>query len=501
MEAFANIAQGLQMLMVWDLPFWIIGGLAIGIFLGSIPGVSGVLAITLLLGPSYYMPPLQAIVFLTAIYTGSVYGGGISAILLNIPGTAPAIVTGFDGYPMTQQGKHNHALGISIFSSAIGCFIAYGIVLALFFPIGKIILNFGPSEMLLVVVFAMVSIGMVQGEIVKTAIFGLFGILIGTLGSSPYGYSRGIWGIDALYEGIPLIPALLGLLAVSELFIMLEKKFIIKDGERPVQKISEIIKGMRIAMKHPKTVIRSSLLGIGIGLMPAAGSTIAAMVSYGTEKRSNPNAENFGNGEPAGIVAAETANNGSEGGAVATMMLLGIPGSGTTALLLAAFMIHGLSPGPWLVRENLDFAYAVIVSQFFQAAGLLVIATLFVNYFARLIYLPTKVLVPAVFIFAVVGAYSPRGLLIDVVIMLLFAGLGYLMKRLNYPVMGFILGFILGAIVEREMLKTFLLFEDDLLALFTRPAFNALLVLIIGSLFWPLLKKRVFKNRSLSINN
>ncbi len=486
-----SLLQAIQILAFWDLPLWILGGLIIGIFLGSLPGVSGVLAITLLLGPSYYLQPIQAIIFLTAIYTGSVYGGGISAILLNIPGTPAAIASGFDGYPMTQKGQHNEALGISIISSAVGCFVSYSVVLILFLPIGKLVLTFGPAEMLMVVIFAITSIGIVAGEFVQTAMIGLFGILLGTIGSSAFGNARGTFGLDELYEGIPVIPALLGLLAVSELFFMAERQFVIDEGSRPVQKLGEILKGIRMIVRYPKTLLRSSFLGVGIGLMPAAGSTISAMVSYGVEKRSSKEPEKYGQGEPAGIVAAEAANNGSEGGAVATMMLLGIPGSVTTALLIAAFMIHGMSPGPFLVREHLDFAYAVILSQLVQAVGLVFVASFFVNYFARLIFFPTRILIPAVLIFAVVGALAPRSLLIDPIIMLIFAGIGYIIKKLEYPLMGFILGFILGGLVDREFVKSYLLFGDEPLSLLQRPPFVVLTIITVISIFWPWIVARL----------
>ena len=496
MEFLTHIQTAATMLMSWDIPLWILAGLCIGITLGALPGVSGVLAITLLLGPSYYMEPLPAIVFLTTIYTGSVYGGGISAILLNIPGTPAAIATGIDGYEMTKQGKHNQALGLSIISSAVGCFLSYLIVLFLFLPLGKIVLKFGPPEMLMVVIFAMASIGAVRGEIASTMLFGMFGILVGTIGASPYGNARGIFGFDALYEGIPLIPALLGMLAVSELLIMMERQYVINEGAKPRQNLGEIIRGMGSAFRYKGTMLKGALIGTVIGLMPAAGSTIASMVSHGVAKRSSKTPEKFGKGEPAGVVAAETANNGSEGGAVATMMLLGIPGSVTTALLIAAFMIHGMSPGPFLVREHLDFAYAVILVQFAQAAGLVVVATLFVNYFGRLVYLPTRILVPAVLIMAVVGALSPRGLTIDVTVMLLFAAFGYIMKKLEYPIMGFILGFILGGMVDRELLKTFLLFEDDLAGLWERTAFLLLVALTVLSVAWPKLVSMIRTYRS-----
>jgi putative tricarboxylic transport membrane protein len=488
-----HLLQAALMLMTWDMPLWVLAGLLIGIFLGAIPGVSGVLAITLLLGPSYYMPALQALVFLSAIYTGSVYGGGISAVLLNIPGTPAAIATGFDGYPMTQAGRHNEALGISIGSSAVGLFVSYLIVLFMFLPIGKIVLKFGPPEMLMVVVFAMTSVGLVRGEVIPTVLLGLFGILVGTFGSSPYGHTRGTFGQDALFEGIPIIPALLGMLAVSELFIMVEQKYIIKTSDRPVQSVREIVRGIGIALRRPRVLLRGSLVGTLIGLMPAAGSTIASMVSYGMAKHASRYPERFGKGEPDGIIAPESANNASEGGAVATMMLLGIPGSVTTALLIAAFMIHGLNPGPFLVREHLDLAYALILSQFFVAVALVVLATIFVNYFARFIYLPTRVLAPVVLVFAVVGAVSPRGLIVDAVIMILFAAFGFILKKLDYPMMGFILGFILGGLVDREFLKSYLMYADDLVGLFSRPAFLVFTALTLLSLTWPFLTGRFKK--------
>ena len=485
MEFWGHLGNAASLLLSWGTILWSILGLSIGIVLGALPGVSGVLAITLLLGPSFYMQPLHAIIFFTAIYTGSVYGGGITAILLNIPGTPAAIVTGFDGYEMTKSGRHNEALGLSIISSAIGVFISYLIILIFFFPLGKLVLKFGPAEMVMVVIFAMASVGAARGEIRASLLFGMFGVLVGTIGSSAYGSARGTFGVDALYEGIPIIPALLGMLAVSELLIMMERQYVVAHGSTPQQRLKEIIRGMGGIIHYKWTAMRGVIVGTLIGLMPAAGSTIASMISYGMAKRASKNPEFFGRGNPEGVIAPETANNASEGGAVATMMLLGIPGSVTTALLIAAFMIHGMSPGPFLVREHLDFAYAVILVQFPQAILLVFLAALFVNNFARVVYLPTATLVPGILILAVVGALAPRGLLVDVVIMLLFAAFGYLMKKLEYPLMGFILGFILGGMFDRELIKAFLLFEEDLGALLNRPAFLVLSVATALSIIWP----------------
>ncbi len=495
MDLIAHLVEAFNLLLSWGTVLWTILGLGIGIILGSLPGVSGVLAITLLLGPSFYMDPLHAIIFFTAIYTGSIYGGGITAVLLNIPGTPAAIATGFDGYEMTKLGKHNQALGLGIISSVIGVFFSYLIILLFFFPLGKIVLKFGPAEMIMVVIFAMTSIGAVRGEMVATLLFGMFGIIVGTIGSSAYGSARGNFGIDALYEGIPIIPALLGMLAVSELMIMMERQYVLENSFRPQQKLKEIIHGIASVIHYKRTMLRGVIVGTIIGLMPAAGSTIASMVSYGMSKRASAKPETFGRGNPEGVIAAETANNASEGGAVATMMLLGIPGSVTTALLLAAFMIHGMSPGPYLIREHLDFAYAVILIQFFQALCLLLLAVLFVNYFARIIYLPTATLVPGILILAVVGALAPRGLIVDVVVMLLFAAFGYLMKKLEYPLMGFILGFILGGLFDRELIKALLLFEEDWGALKNRPAFLVLVIITVLSIIWPKVSSKIKAKR------
>ncbi len=495
MELISHLANISTLLFSWGTVLWTVLGLIIGIVLGALPGVSGVLAISLLLGPSYYMHPFHAVIFFTAIYTGSIYGGGISAILLNIPGTPAAIATGFDGYELTKLGRHNQALGLGIISSVIGVFFSYLIILLFFFPLGRIVLKFGPAEMVMVVIFAMTSIGAVRGEIVATLLFGMFGVMVGTIGSSAYGSARGNFGVDALYEGIPVIPALLGMLAVSELMIMMERQYVLEHGLRPQQKLKEIIRGIGSVINHKATILRGVIVGTVIGLMPAAGSTIASMVSYGMAKRASSKPETFGRGNPEGVIAAETANNASEGGAVATMMLLGVPGSVTTALLIAAFMIHGMSPGPYLIREHLDFAYGVILVQFFQAICLLFLATIFVNYFARIIYLPTATLVPGILILAVVGALAPRGLIVDVVVMLLFAAFGYLMKKLEYPLMGFILGFILGGMFDRELIKALLLFEEDWGALGNRPAFLVLVIITALSIIWPKLSSKIKAGR------
>jgi len=489
-----NLVTAFGMLLSWQILMYIPLGLMIGMTLGSIPGLSGVTAITLMLIPSYYMPSIVAIVFLTSIYTGSVYGGGITAVLMNVPGTPAAIATGFDGYPLTQQGKHSEALGLGLMASVIGFFISAVVIFILLFPIGKLVVKFGPPEILMVVVLAISSIGIVKGKFISTVMTGLFGIIIGTIGASPHGTPRGIFGLMSLYEGIPLIPALLGMLAVSELFFMVEKKMIVEKKEGPKQNMGKIIKGIKDTFKYWKTIIKSALIGTGIGLLPAAGSTIASMISYGFAKRNSDDPDKFGKGEPEGVVAAETANNASQGGALATMMTLGIPGSATTALLLAAFMIQGLTPGPFLIRDHLDFAYAVILALFPISIFLIITALVFVNYFSRLVFVPTFYIVPGIMLMAVLGSISFRSLQIDAIILIVFALLGYILKKLEYPLMGFILGFILGSLADTAFVRTMVLYSGEPLTVFKRPIFVVLFIITIMSFIYKPLKEKIFNN-------
>lgn len=466
METTEAIISAANMLIDWGTLLYIILGLGFGVLMGAIPGVSGMIALSIMLIPSFYLSPIEAIVFLTSIYTGSIYGGGITAVLLNIPGAPGAVATGFDGYEMTKAGRHNEALGIGLMASAVGCFAGYFLVLLLFMPIARLVFMFGPSEMLMVVVFALSVIGLIKGELIKTFVAGIFGLLIGTVGASPYGYIRGVFGIKALYEGFPLVPAILGMLAVTELFNMVEKEFIVTDGDIKSKKdIKRVLAGMKSYFIYKLTAIKSIIIGLIIGLLPAAGSTVASMIGYGIAKKSSPRSGSFGKGEPEGIVAAETANNASEGGAIATMMAFGIPGSGVAAVLMAAFMIHGMSPGPYLIRENMDFAYAVVLANLLQGVMLVIVGLIFIYYFSNVVFVPTRFLVPVITIFAVLGALSLRGLVFDAVLLLIFGALGYLFRKFDYPILALILGFVLGRMLESEIIRTHLLFRGKYLSL------------------------------------
>jgi putative tricarboxylic transport membrane protein len=486
----------LGMLMSWDIPLFCILGLVFGIILGVMPGVSGIVGLAVMIAPSYYLEPIQAILFMSGIFTGACYGGGVTAILLNIPGQPSSIVTTQDGYPLTQQGRQNEALGVGLMSSAIGCFAGYLVIFLILAPLGRFVLKFGPAEMLATFGFALTIVGAIGGNIRKALMVGLLGVLLATVGATPYGRPRGTFNIWSLYEGIPLEPVLIGILTASELPLLLEQEFVVRKIERAQHDLNSIIRGMANVLRDKATILRSTLIGVGIGILPAAGSTIASVISYGQARRTSKHPERFGHGEVVGVAASEIANNASEPGSMATMMCLGIPGGAATAVLMAAFVVHGMSPGPYLIRDSLHFAYALIVANFLQAVLLLGLGVLLIYYVSRVVFLQTRVLIPIIVATAFLGILSLRGQIIDLWITVIFGVLGYIMKKYDYPMLAFIIGFILGGRVEEEFVRTKLLFKGEYHLLLRRPIFMAFVVVTIGSLVLPFIIRYIKVKKS-----
>lgn len=451
---------------------------------------------------TYYMDPITAIMFLSAIFTGGVYGGGVTAIMLNVPGAPGAVATTLDGYPMTRQGKHNQALGIGLASSVIGCLIGYLLVFIFLQPLGIFVLKFQAPEMMILTLFALSIISTIQGEISKTLIAGFLGLLLGTIGSTAFGRPRGTFGINELYEGIEIVPALMGLLAISELFFLVQRKFIIdSETKMPEKSFKAMLEGMKISFKDRINSIRSSLIGLAIGLLPAAGATVASLVSYSQAQTFSKKKDTFGKGNPSGLVAAESANSSSESGSMATMMAFGIPGGSAAAVLMAAFMVHGLTPGPFLVRDHLDLTYAVIIGNFFQGFFLIFIGLIFIWYFSRVVFVPTRLLIPIVIVFSLLGAFSVRGLYIDVIITVIFALFALILRKLGYPIIAVLLGLILGASIDGELTRTIVLYEGRYLELFQRPLFTIMTIFTVFIFLLPAFQKLRKRRKTVEENN
>ncbi|MGG0719246.1 tripartite tricarboxylate transporter permease [Robertmurraya massiliosenegalensis] len=481
------LTDALFLLSDWKVYLFIIVGIVYGLIMGAIPGISATLAIGLMLVPSMYMTPIQAIVFLSSVYTSAVYGGGVTATVFNMPGAPGAVATTFDGYQLTKKGRQNFALGLGLISSFIGVFISYGLLFFFMQPLGAFVLKFGPPEMLMIVLLALTIIGLVQGSFVKSLVAGFFGLLLGTIGMSTLGQPRGTFGFYELYDGLPLVPTVIGLFAISELFYLIKQNTLVTDDKEvsqrnkrtPSEFLKEIFEGFKEGLKHRMVLFKGSIIGVVVGLLPAAGSSIASLLSYSQVQESAKDKSQFGKGDPRGIVASETANNASEAGAMATTLAFSIPGGGAAAVLLSAFLMHGMIPGPYLVRDSMDFVYAFIISNFLQAIVLLLVGIIFIYYFARIVYVPTKLLIPAIFAMTVIGTYSIIQSMVYPFVALIFGVIGYIMRKLEYPVVSVVMGIILGSMVESEFLRTYRLFSDDLFAVFSRPLFT---ILFIGNI-------------------
>jgi putative tricarboxylic transport membrane protein len=432
---------------------------------------------------------LQALIFMTAMYSGALFGVAIPAVLLNVPGSASAVGTTFDGFPMARAGKHNEALGLALASSCFGQASAYTLLLLLAGPIAAFALKLGPPEMLVLSLWGLTLIARLRGRnFARGLLAGAFGLLLGTVGLSARGAPRGTFGIDVLLDGIPTVPAIVGLFAAAELFNLVGKEFIVEDQTRRRVNALGILAGMRETFRHPKVLIRGALIGSGIGLLPG-GHAIANLLSYSEARRTAKDPEKFGTGDPRGIIAAESANASSEGGSMATLLALGIPTGGATAVMLVAFSMHNITGGPSFMRDHADIVYAVILSSLAQVAVLAVVGFAYTFVAGFVVKVRLRVLAPTVLALAVIGAYSLSQSMAGPITLALFAVIGWLMQRFDYPVAATVVGLLLGRLTEGSLLRTFQMSGGHPEFMFTRPIAMVILLLLLGSIAAPYITK------------
>lgn len=496
MVNWPDLYAGIIEFMTFYNFLFIILGMFMGVVLGAIPGLTGSLGIALMLPVTFTMDPLPAFVFLVSIYTGGLFGGAITAVLINTPGSPAAVATTLDGYPMTRKGESGRALGLAVGSSSMGGIIGALVLLLIIQPLATVALKFGPTEMFIVAVFGLTIIASIQdGGFIKAMYAGLFGVLLGTIGMTDTGAMRVTFGNIYLLDGIPMIPALIGLFAISELFFLAEKSFVAKNTEEKGLPLA-LIGGIKESFTQPFNTLRSSLIGVFVGALPAAGSTVASLLSYNEARRFSKNKDEFGKGCKDGIIASENANNSSEGGALATMLVLGIPGSASTAMLLGAIIMQGWVPGPRLFIEQSTVIYGIIFSILIGLIFLILIGGVVSLGAGYIINTPTRILIPIIMVFALIGAFATRNLLFDALLVFLFGILGWYLRRNQYPVMAVVLGLILGPIADGELLKSVQLHgENTLNAFFTRPISLALIIITVVGILAPILFDRVSKKR------
>ncbi len=474
----------------------VIPGIIIGLFFGATPGLQISMAMAIFLPITLYMDFVKAMLFLTGIFTGGSFGGGVTAILMNIPGTSSCIATTFDGYPMSCNGKHNEALGYALGGSTIGCAIGYIILFFLIQPISIMVLKLGPTEMFTIALWGITLIAGLRGsQILKGVVSGLIGLMLGTIGFSELGIARGTLGIDILLDGIPVVPAMMGMFAASELFNLMNKKFLVDSTEHRRVSIKKIASGMRNVFRYPMIIFRGSLIGLFIGAVPGVGSSVSNLVSYMETKRRAEDADTFGKGNPKGVIAAESANSSSEAGSMATLLALGIPGGGATAVMLAVFMMHNITGGPTFIRDQTDIVYAIIFANFGQVLLLLLLGILLLPILASVVKVPIKILVPSVMSLAVFGAYGLTGNMSGPVTVVVSAVVGWLLKKYNYSVPGMVIGLLLGRMAESELLHSYQISGGRIGYLLERPITVFIATLLVLSLAYTPVKEYLQRKR------
>ena len=459
-------------------------GVLIGVIVGALPGLSSPLAIALLLPFTVTLEPISAICMMAALYCAGTFGGSITAILINAPGAPPAVATAFDGYPMAQKGEAGRALGIAAFSSVIGGVLSLVVFIVATPLLAKIAVSFRPQEYFALTVFALSMLASISGRsALRNLIAGGIGVFISTIGTHlSTGIERFTFDIPELTEGIEFVPVLIGLFAVSE---MLQQS---QTADKVMERITSVVVRLpsrRDLREIMPTILRSSGIGTFIGILPAEGSTVAAIIGYNEAKRWSKRKNLFGTGVPEGIAGPEAANNAATGGAMVPTLALGIPGSGTTALILAALITHGMRPGPYLVQETPQFVYAIFGAMAVANVAFLAVGLLGAKVFARITLIPRTFLWPMVFGFSMIGAYSLSASFFDVWVMLVAGIVGFIMRRHGFGAAPLVMGLILGKILEETLSQSMVLMDHQWWRMVESPIVCIFFGLAAISLIWP----------------
>ena len=461
-------------------------GTALGIVVGAIPGLTGAMLIALTLPLTFYMEPFNAVVLLISMYVGAISGGLITATLMRMPGTPAAVMTTFDGYPMARSGQPGRALGLGIAASFVGGLISWVVLFTVTQPLSILATRFGPFEYFTLIIMAMVLIASVsEGSMVKGLISGLLGMLVSMPGVDPAtGMPRLTFDWYMLNGGLQLLPVLIGTFAVSQII-----KDTLEMGGAMPDRASMVARGVLMSvrdfMRHGVNMIRSSLVGTWIGILPGIGASIGSVVAYSMAKNVSKEPEKFGTGSEEGIIASEAANNATVGGALIPLIAMGIPGSVIDAILIGALTIHSIQPGPTLFLTNGDIVWGMIAAALLANILMFMLMTSSVRYIANLIYLPRAFVLPIVTMFCVIGSYALNNTMFDVWVMLGFGLLGFLMERAKIPLGPFVIGFVLAPLGEEKLRSGLMMTAGDITPVFTRPFSLLFLVVALILLIWP----------------
>jgi putative tricarboxylic transport membrane protein len=488
-----------------SLTYWwvILPSIALGLVVGAIPGFSAANTIIVLLPLTLAMGPEIGMIFMISLYTSSRMGAGLPAILVNIPGTAGAAATPLDGYPMTRQGRAPQALAISFVSSCLGGFLTTILVLFVMPYLAQVIYHLHSVEMIVVMLFGLSLIATIAaGDTLKGLIAGFFGLMIGSIGSDHiYATPRGTFGFLELYDGIPLIPALVGLFAISEAFLVIENRSLLSEsGQVRMRKASwpEVFEGVSETLKRWWHVVWTSIIGLIIGVVPGAGAAIAAFVAYQQSRAFSKTPELYGTGHIEGLIAPEAANNGVTSGTLVPLLIIGIPGGATAAIMLVVMQYHGMTVGPDLFLQSPQLAYGAFTAMAISYVFLAIAALPMAKYASHITLVPTTYIAPLVVLFTLVGSFVPRGYVFDMYLALIFGVIGYIARKSGYHVAAILIGIILGPVFEQKLLIALKISGGDLSILFSSTTGNVLWVLLIVSLVLPTVLSRRRQRRETS---
>jgi len=484
MDLLGGLAYGLSVTLAPANLLACFAGVFVGTLIGVLPGIGPVATMSLLLPVTYAMSPTASIIMMAGVYYGAMYGGSTTSILVNIPGEAASVVTCLDGHQMARQGRAGPALGIAAMGSFIaGTLSVLGIML-LAPPLTRAALRFGPPEIfgLLLLGFTMVT-SLTAGSKWKAVAMALLGMLLGTIGLDPITASpRFTYGTLTLADGLGLVPIIMGLFGISEVLLNLEKGV---EQEVFQARIEGLLPTREDWKRSAAPIARGSVLGFFLGILPGIGSIIPTFISYALERRLSKTPERFGTGMIEGVAAPEAANNAATGGSMIPLLTLGIAPNVVMAVLLSAFLIHGVQPGPLLIREHPEIFWGVIASMYVGNVMLLVLNLPLIGLWVQLLRVPYGILFPLILVFCVIGVYSESGNVWDIVVMLAFGGLGYVMRKFAFEPAPMVLAFVLGRMAEESIRQALLMSRGSFEILLTRPIATTFLALAFAVVVVP----------------
>ncbi len=496
MDILNHLITGFQTAATWQNLLFCFMGTLFGTLIGVLPGIGPTTGVAILIPISFGMDATSALIMMAGVYYGAMFGGATTSVLLNIPGESASVMTCLDGHPLARSGRPGPALGMAALSSFTGGTFAILLLTFLAPTLANYAVSFGPPEYFALTFMGLTLVTSLGGDSpVKGLISGVVGLLFACVGIDAIsGVARFTFGSLNLLDGVGFIAVAVGLFALAE---------ILENIEEPMQQVFVKTK-IRIRTLFPnlqdwqdswRTIIRGSFIGFFVGVLPGAGATIASFMSYAAAKRASKHPEKFGTGAIEGVAAPESANNAAAGGAMIPLLTLGIPGSGTTAVLLGALIIHGLRPGPLLFTSNPEFVWGLIASMYIGNVLLLIQNMPMIGLWVRLLKIPYKLLMPLIITIATVGVFATDNNIADVGIMIFFGALGYLMRKMKYPPAPMILALVLGPMVERSLRQSLTISHGSLEIFFTRPIAAVLMIIGILSLFLPIIRSYLARYR------